>query len=96
MPSSPLTTANVVARGEGLVEAEVDGEWVALHMERGVCFGLNPVGSQVWRLIAEPRSVADICSELVRRFDVDLATCERQVLDLLEDLRSEGLLEVRS
>ena len=41
-------------RCQDLLEADVNGEIVALHIEKGQCYGLNEVGSRVWALLAEP------------------------------------------
>jgi len=88
-----LSAACIVVRRGGVVAAEVDGEIVALNPDMSTCYGLNKVGSRVWQLIAEPTRVADICTSLVREYDVDQSTCERQVLKLLEELCGEDLIE---
>jgi hypothetical protein len=88
-----LSAASIVVRRGGVVAAEVDGEIVALNPDMRTCYGLNKVGSRVWKLIAEPRRVGDICTSLVREYDVDQATCERQVLKLLQELHGEELIE---
>src|SRR5215475_13061419 len=51
-PLQPSTT--VVASREGFIEADVDGEILALGIEHGTCYGLNRVGSRIWNLLAEP------------------------------------------
>lgn len=88
-----LSTASIVVRRGGVVAVEVDGEIVALNADMRTCYGLNKVGSRVWKLIAEPSRVGDICTSLVREYDVDQATCERQVLKLLQELHGEELIE---
>ena len=90
-----LNTTSTVTRSSGFVQAEVDGEIVALHIDKGICYGLNKVGSRVWALIAEPQRIGDICATLVSEYEVDSATCEQQVIDLLEGLRAEGMIELR-
>jgi hypothetical protein len=90
--TSPLSSASVVLRSSGIIDAEIDDEVVALSIDKGVCYGLNRVGSQVWALIAAPTRIADICARLVTKYEVEPAVCERQVLDLLEELRAEGLI----
>ena len=85
----------IVRRGSGLLEAEVDGEVVALSVDKGMCYGLNKVGSRVWALIGEPMRIRDICAVLVREYAVDQATCEQQVLELLEELLGEGMIDIR-
>jgi len=86
------SSAIVVACRDAVIEAEIDQEIVALSIERGTCYGMNPVGSRIWNLIAEPIRICDLCEILVGAYRVDPEVCERQVLDLLEGLRAEGLV----
>lgn len=92
MPQVALSSATVVVRNAGFMDAEVDQEIVALSIEKGICYGLNPVGARIWRLLANPICVADIFKSLVSEYQVDPGTCEREVLDLLEQLRAEGMI----
>ncbi len=90
--ASPLTSASLVVRNSNLIDAEIDNEVVALKIDSGACYGLNRVGSRVWSLIAAPRRVNDICATLQDEYDVESHVCERQVLDLLEELLAEDLI----
>lgn len=92
MPPSAFSPATVVVRNEGFMEAEVEQEIVALNVEKGMCYGLNPVGARVWQLLASPVTVAEICNTLVDEYQVDPDTCEKEVLDLLFDLQAEGMI----
>jgi hypothetical protein len=92
MPLPELSPATTVVRIPGFMEAEVDEEIVALSIEKGTCYSLNPVGSHIWRMLANPIRVADICKALVLEYQVDPETCEREVLRLLAELRSEGMI----
>jgi DNA-binding sugar fermentation-stimulating protein len=90
----PLSSATLVVRSNGFIEAEIDKEIVALNVETGTCYGLNRVGSRVWSLIATPTRVGNVCEKLMTEYNVERGMCERQVLDLLEELRAEGLISV--
>jgi hypothetical protein len=90
--SIPLSAESVVARNDGFVEAEIDGEIVALNIEQGTCYGLNQVGSRIWKLLATPARIGDVCETLLAEYAVDAGDCERQVIDLLEELCSEGMI----
>ena len=90
-----LSLSAIVVRSENFIEAEVDGEVVALHVDKGTCYGLNKVGTRVWQQIASPARIGDICATLLREYKIDQATCEREVLDLLEELRAEGMIGVQ-
>jgi ornithine carbamoyltransferase len=88
-----LSETDVVRRAEFVVEADVDGEIVVLNPDTGACYGLDAIATQIWTSLAEPGSVRGICARLLERYDVDRATCEAQVLDLIEQLRGEGVIE---
>ena len=87
-----LSSSAIVARKDGLIEAEIDGEIVVLSVEHGSCYALNRVGSRIWELLAGPVRVEDICATLLTEYKVNPDVCERQVIDLLDDLHAEGLL----
>lgn len=89
---APLSSGTVVTRSDGFIDAEIDNEIVALNIETGTCYGLNRVGSRIWSLLASPIRIRDICARLLTEYKVDPNACERQVLDLLEELRAEGLI----
>jgi hypothetical protein len=92
---SPLTPDTIIVRCDGLIEAEIDNEIVALNIKNGMCYGLNGVGSQIWRMLAAPIKITDLCAALVMQYDVDPRVCERQVLDLLEELRAERMIGIK-
>jgi hypothetical protein len=81
-----------IIRCDDLLEADVNGEIVALHVEKGQCYGMNAVASRVWALLAEPTSPEQICTRLTEEFDVDADTCRADVAALIADLKSEGLI----
>ncbi len=82
-----------IIRCDELLEADVNGEIVALHIEKGQCYGMNGVASRIWALLAEPTSPEQICATLAEEYDVDPSTCRADVMSLLDDLRSEGLIK---
>ena len=90
LPLAPSDT--VVACKDGFIEDEIDDEILALSVEQGTCYGMNPIGSRIWKLIAKPIQIRDLCAALLVKYTVDPEVCERQVLDLLEELRAEGLI----
>jgi len=92
--TKPLSCSAFIQVGTGIIEAAIDGEIVALDVSKGTCYGLNRVGSRIWELIGSPVRVGDLCIQLAAEFDVDPIVCEQQTVDLLEELRAEGLVVV--
>ena len=86
------SAAKVVACSDAFIDAKIDDEIVALSIERGICYGMNRVSSRIWTLLANPMRIGDLCTTLVTSYQVDREVCEQQVLDLLEELRAEGLI----
>jgi hypothetical protein len=92
----PLSLASVVVRADGFLEAEIDNEIVALSIVQGTCYGFNRVGSRIWALLASSVRVRDLIATLRTEYQVDPDVCERQALDLLEELRAEGMIAVEN
>lgn len=84
-----------VHRRAGLIEAEVDGEIVALHIDNGTCYGFNATATRIWTMIVEPRPISDLRDALVAMFDVEATTCAQELDALLGELEKDGLIELR-
>ena len=82
----------MVVRRNDVIDAEIDQEIVALNIKNSTCYGLNRVGSRIWSLLAAPIRIGDICATLLTEYKVEPSSCERQVVDLLEEMRAEGLI----
>ena len=82
-----------IVRCEELLEADLNGEIVALHIERGQCYGLSAVAADIWRMLAEPISLDEICTRLVEDYDIDSPTCRAEVVRRVSQLQEEGLVK---
>ena len=76
------------------VSSQMGDETVILHLEDGVYYGLDPVGTSVWHLLQEPRAVAEIRDRIVEEYDVDAERCERDLDLFLRDLAARRLIDV--
>jgi hypothetical protein len=95
MDASLSVHSIVVAAGEQ-VSCPLGEESAILNLKNSVYYGINPVGTRVWNLLKQPRSVEELRDTLLDEYEVDAELCERDLLSLLEKMRSEGLIEVRS
>ncbi|WP_326524326.1 PqqD family protein [Sphingomonas sp.] len=84
----------IASRREGLIEAEVDGELLGLHIDNGYCYGFNPTATRIWALIETPRTVTQLCETLSEEFEVTPADARPDVEALLEELQREGLVDL--
>jgi hypothetical protein len=74
----------------------VGGETVILGLNDGVYYGLDAVGARVWELLSAPKSVAGLADVIVSEFDVERGRCEDDLVALLQDLVSKGLVRPAS
>lgn len=65
---------------------------VLLDFERGIYYGLNPVGARVWELLAEGKSTDEIIDRLTGEFDVERTAAKGDVMALMDDLAVNGLV----
>jgi hypothetical protein len=89
-----LTEVSVVTAGADVVACDLVGASALLNMRSSVYYTLNPVGSRIWRLIQEPKSVSAICDDVVATYEVDRQRCCDDVLVLLRNLSNAGLIEI--
>jgi len=75
---------------------ELGAERVLLNVESGQYYGLDPVGSRIWDLLVEERSVGQLQAILLEEYDVDPSTCGRELAELLLRLRGAGLVHIES
>ena len=84
-----------VCQSREIDSADLNGEKVMMNLDKGKYFALNLVGSRIWEVIKEGIYVKDIINILLEEYDVDKATCERNVLDYLGVLKNEELITVK-
>ena len=94
---SPRTipeSATVVATSDVLA-SELGAEYVLLNLNNGTYYGVQDVGSEIWKMLQNPVTVDDICSALIETFEVEPERCRRDVMRLLGELVTHGLVEIR-
>lgn len=92
---SPLSLHSIVVATTKQVSCSLGDEAAILNMKNSVYYGVNPVGARVWELLREPRTVAELRDTLLDEYAVEADECQRDLLDLLEKMRHEGLVELR-
>ena len=72
--------------------ATVGDELVMMSGEKGHYISLSKVGTRVWSLIDTPRTVEDLCGQLMAEFEVSPEVCRAQVEDFLRELAKHGAI----
>ena len=75
---------------------ELDGEAVVLNLARGTYYGLDGVGTRMWQLIERFGRLETVRDALLEEFDVAPDAVARDLLDLVGQLASHGLVEIEA
>lgn len=88
---TPVAGEGVISRQPGVVEAQFDEIRVVLNEDLAY-LGLDEVGQRVWDLLEQPRTLDGVVDALLEEYDVDRATCERDVAAFVAALEEHKLV----
>jgi hypothetical protein len=77
-----------------VVSTEVNDCAMLMSIESGRYFAFNPVGSRIWKLLAKPARLKDVCDALVAEFEVSPSKCRDEVVRFVEKLVERELVRV--
>lgn len=85
-----------IVQGKDIFASDIDDEVVMANLNTDKYYGLNPVSTRIWHLIAEPTSVSDICTQLLTEFDIDEETCRNEVMVFVHELLNAEMAVIDS
>src|SRR5262245_51363167 len=91
-----ISGQTIVMAAEGQVSCDLVDEATILNLKSGVYFALNAVGTRIWKLIEEPKSVNEMRDALLNEYDVELERCEQELVVLLQELEAHGLIKSKN
>jgi hypothetical protein len=89
-----IDDATVIVRSPAVLTAEVDGEIVMLSIERGHYFGLDDIGSDIWKRIDPPCSFAELIDRLTADYDADRSIIAADVRALLGRMAAQDAVRL--
>ena len=78
---------------DGVIAKMVGTEMVLLDYDRGIYYGLNPVGARVWQLLQVGETMERILDRLAGEYEVTRETLESDVATLLRELEAKELVQ---
>ena len=91
---SAIPESAVVRVTDRQVACDVADETVILHLHEGVYYGLNRVGTCIWRNLQTPCRVEQLVDAVLAEFEVSRERCLEDVRALLGDLERHQLVTV--
>lgn len=90
-----ISADSIIQRNKDIISSEIDGETVMMDSSFNNYFGLKEVGTFIWQLLEEKRSVREICETLIDKYDVSHGQCLEDILPFLEELHKQQMIEVK-
>ena len=78
-----------------VVFRELDGEAVILNLESGMYFGLDAIGTRIWRLLEEHGSLRAVWEAMQHEFEVPGETLRSDLLTFINELSAKGLVTLQ-
>lgn len=89
-----LHNASEITIPDGVLHQQLDAETVLLELNTETYYGLDEVGTRVWQLLKDHRTVDPILAALMAEYEVDEMTLRGDVERLLGELAEVGLIQV--
>lgn len=86
------STSTDVVRTENCLSTTLDGETVILHRDAEKYYGLNEVGTVVWESLQQPRTIDELCEEILAKYDVSYERCRDDIEEILVELNEKELV----
>ncbi len=95
-PRLALSLDSIVVAAKDQISSDLEGRQVLLNVKSGVYYGLDRVGTRIWALLQQPRTVKEIRDSLLESYAVDSQRLENDLIALLQKLSDAGLIEVQN
>lgn len=77
-----------------IIQSTIGDEVVMMDMDSGFYFGMNGVGSVIWRHLSNEITLDDLISKLMSEFKVNKQTCEVDTIEFLDSLLEKNIIRV--
>ena len=92
----PVSFAARVSVPSDILISEVGGESVLLNLKNERYFGLDDVGTQMWKALVASDSIQAAYERLLAEYDVEANQLRQDLDDLIQKLLEQGLVEIGS
>lgn len=90
-----ITEDSKVKQMDNVDITDLDGEKVMMDLDKGCYLAMNEVGSRIWDIAEETKSIKEITSILLEEYEVDEVSCKAQVMTFVQQLLDNQLLEIQ-
>ena len=93
-PPVPIDDDTLIARNTSLLSGEVHNEMVMMSIESGRYYGLDDIGTDIWRRLETPRKFGEIIDALGADYDADREMIEKDVRVLIAKMAAHDVVKL--
>ncbi len=93
-PPLALSDASVIGRSASVITAEVQGEVVMMSVEKGRYFGLDDIGSDIWKRLETPCTFGELIDALAADYKAERDVIAADVRKLLSEMAARNVVTV--
>lgn len=79
-------------RDPDLHAVEMGEEFVMMGLAQGEYYSVKGVAATLWRHLAEPRDLAELCALVAAEYDITAERCRADVQAFLDQLRGKRMV----
>jgi hypothetical protein len=92
--AAAIVDTTLLSHSPTVITAQVHDEIVMMSIKGGSYFGLDDIGSDIWRRIESPCSFADLVDRLATDYAADRATISADVRALLDRMVAHDVVRL--
>jgi hypothetical protein len=92
--TSRIADLTIVSRSPSVLTAQIDSEVVMMSVEQEEYFGLDDIGSDIWKRLDPPCTFADLIDRLAADYDADRENIAEDVRALLATMAEHGVVRL--
>jgi len=78
---------------ENVLFQEVDGEAVLLSLDEGLYYGLDDLGTRIWKFINEELELEQMVDRIAEEYEVEPERARADLENFLAELEESGLIQ---
>jgi hypothetical protein len=79
-------------RGEEIAAKVIDGEAIMINLASGIYYSLDKVGGLIWEMIERGRTLEEMMSAIIARYEVSREQVKTDIEQLVNELLQENLV----
>ncbi len=89
-----ISLEDTIAYADNIIVDNFDDEIMMMNIKREKYYGLDPVGSEIWKRISSPVTVEKLISVLTEEYGGEEETIKNDVIPFLNRLLEEGMIRI--